>query len=387
LKALMQLSNVDIQYEPLEFNPLFVAAQFGRLNCFDFLLSTGFSFDIFTTERLWDFLIQGPIAGLLKLRCDNAYASWLGPLYKMRAELLMKMLRVEIGNKYGFPEADPFQFQSFINAKSAVYLQIISMILPYLADRILGDDSILPIAVSTGNVTLALLILAYSPTLNTVDEQGRSNLLVAAEQGNAAMVALLLEYGVNFTIEDHLESPEILKHQNFQILATLINSRQYSALNFPNLPNRSRCQSCLPYLTEQSNNPINPQLAKTIYERYRLHKDVVPLQIIQKKIEETSIGKGWGEHGFSHIMINATSYAVPGVIAELYKLIIDFDKLAYSEAIEALPALYQSIQNLIVQSKGFRLRFYSSITVEFFKQVEDMISAKMASHATLLTNN
>lgn len=385
LEALMRLPNAVIKNDSLEYHPLFVAAQFGRLDCFDFLISQGITFESLTTDQLWEFLIQGPIASLLKLRTPKESPFWLESLHYIRAKLSTKMLSTEIGIKYGFPQANPFKFPQFLQEKTEAYLRIISMILPYLKEKILDNTAILSIAVSTGSVTLVLLVLAYIPSLDALDEKGHSSLLEAILQGNEEMVTVLLEYGANITIDNTLKSPLKAASQNSRILAILLNSRQYAMLNFPDFPTRNQCLSCLNYLTEKSGNPINLRFAEIMYERYRLHPDMIPLQQIQKKIEEITLGKRWNEHGFSRITINNTSYAVPGIIAEIYDLIQALYKRPYSEAIVTLPALYQSIQTL-ARLNGFRLHFYSTTTIEACKLIANFIPIQI-DHYSRINNN
>ncbi|MBX9585986.1 MAG: ankyrin repeat domain-containing protein [Gammaproteobacteria bacterium] len=377
LQALMRLPDANISDDSLEYHPLFVAAQFGRLDCFDYLMSQGITFEFLTIEQLWDFVIQGAMAGLLTLTNTHGNGAWWGHLYKMRQRLLTKMIRAEIGNKYGFPEANPFEFPRFIKEKSDVYLKIISMILPYVEDKILDNEFILSIAVGTGNLTLVLLILAYSPAINALDEKGNSCLLVAINGRYRDIVAALLEYGANFEIGNHAQFPINAASDNPEILALLLNSTQYATLNFPYLPNKSRCQSCLPYLTEKSNNLINPQLAECLYERHRLHPDICLLVKIILKIEEITLGNAWEEHGFGRIIINNTFYTVPGIIADIYHHAQNLYKLPYSEAMTTLPAVYQSIQDLATRIKGFRLRFYSTTTVQVCNQIENWIYEKI----------
>jgi ankyrin repeat protein len=386
LKALMRLPDRDIRNDALEYHPLFVAAQFGRLDCFDFLLSQGVTLDTLTTDQLLEFLIQGPIAGLLQLRNACVSTSWLGSLYHMRAQLLTKMISAEIGNKYGFPQANPFEFPGFLKEKSQVYLKIIRLIMPYVKEKIIGNESILFIALSTGNVSLVLLVLNYFPAIDSIDEKGCSSLLIAVQQGNREMVAVLLEFGAVFVIARHRLCPLNAAHKDLEILALLINSKQYTLLNFPNFPNKDQCQSCLPYLTEKYNKSTNPQLAEILYERHRLHQNMTPLQNIQQKISEITSGRGWGEHGFSRIIINNTSYSVPGIIAEIYDHILALYKLPYSEAIMKLPTVYQSIEDLITSSRTFRLRFYSSTTVEICNQIASWIADQAGNYCKISAN-
>lgn len=384
LKALFRLSDAIVAFDSLEYHPLFVAAQFGRLEYFDFLISQGITLEQFTLDQLWDFLIQGPIAGLMRLQQPKKLPNCLGPLYYMRAKHLTSDIQLDIGNRSNC-EADLSEFPLFLKEKSGDYLKIISMILPYIKDKIIGNEFILSISVSTGNVTLVLLVLAYSPAVNVLDEKGMSCLSIALEQKNRDMVAVLLEYGANFVIGEHLEYPVNAAHESPEILALLINSTEYAILNFPSFPNKNLCQSCLPYLTEKSKNQINPQLAEILYDRYQLHPAMVPLQQIQKKIEEITMGKGWNEHGFSRITINNTSYAVPGIIAEIYDLIQALYKHPYSEAIVTLPALYQSIQTL-ARLNGFRLHFYSTTTIEACNLISNFIP-KQIDHYSRINNN
>jgi hypothetical protein len=370
----MRLPDAVISNDSLEYHPLFVAAQFGRLDCFDFLMSQGITPNAFTIDQLWDFLIQGPIAGLFRLLNPRTNASWLGPLCQMRAKLLAKMTRVEIGNKYGFPEADPYEFPRFINEKTDVYLKIISMILPMVREKIFDDNQILFIAVSTRNVRLALLVLAYSPAVNAIDENGNSCLFIATQQANRELVMLLLEYGADIVIADNRKSPFIPALKKPDVLAALINSRQYAMLNFPDFPTKNQCLSCFPFFTENSGNPINPLLAGALFERYQLHPDMVTLQQIHQKIVQICLTTGWGERGFGRVIINKTSYQVPGIIAEIYHLIVDFYKLPYSEAKFKLSTVYQLIQNLISRFNGFRLNFNSPITIEICRQIASLIA-------------
>ena len=379
VQALMRLPDAVIPNNSLEHHPLFVAAQFGKLDCFDFLMSQGITLSSLSIDQLWDFLIQGPIAALLRLRDSKASAAWQGPLYKMRSRLLMKMLRVEIGRKYGFPEADPFEFSSFLQEKSEVYLNIISIILPYVREKILDNTSILFIALSTGNVKLLLLLLVYSPAIDALDEDGHSSLLHAVRLGNVKMVSVLLEHGANIQIQhlhSYLSSASI---QNPEILALLINSRQYTLLNFSNFPDINLCLSCLPYLTEKSGNPIIPPLAEIMYELYRIHPDMVPLQKIFDKIKEYTIGDRWNESGFSRIVIDNISYSAPGIIAEIYHRIVHLYSLSYPEAINLLPTVYQSIHALTTNLKGFRLRFHphSSTTLAVCHLIESWIPKRI----------
>lgn len=372
LMSLFRLPNITIPNDSLEYHPLFVAAQFGRLDCYDFLISRGIAPDNLPKNQLWDFLVQGPIAGLLELN-KHSIGFWLGPLYRMRSRILKKMLRAEIGNKFGFAEADPFQFPRFLIEKSELYLRIISMILPLLKDKIKAHQNILSIAVSTGNITLVLLVLAYSPALDARDHNEHCSLYTAIKQNNCALVSILLEHGVTLRLEKEPISLIYAAEDNPAILALLINSVEYAILGFPELPNKSRCLACLPYLTENSNNPIHPQLAEILYERYRLHPYMIPLEAILKKIEEITLGNGWGEQGFSRIFINDRPHSVPGIIAEICHLIVDFYKLPHKDAIAKLSSLFESIQNQIIGIKGFRLRFNSTITFMVCQQILKLI--------------
>lgn len=384
LEALLRLPNAVIHTDSLDYHPLFVAAQFGRLECFRYLLSNNVNLENLSFDQLWEMLVQGTIAGIFQLSKSEAKCdTWLGPLYNMRAKLLKKMYRVEIGNKYGFPEANPFEFPHFLNEKSAIYLEIVMIILPFLKDRIYGNNEILPIAVYTGNVNLVLQILAYSPAL---DSDGRCCISIAVQQQNLEMLNILLKYGAMVSDDRKISSLLHEAYKNYEILAALINSKQYALLNFPSFPNKDRCRCCLEFLQDMSCNPINPFLAKELYDRYQLHPEMTLLQEILKIIEDNTLGEGWSETGFSRIAINNTSHFVPGIIAEIYSTILSLYKLPFSDAIYSLSTTYITIHNLANHFTGFKLRIHSSKTINICSQILKLISEKISKNSYINNN-